>query len=242
MSQRLHYIKLLNLVGDFGGGGMFLAFGMVCGLLEVVKSGQGQVVDAAMVDGASTLMGLIYGLHAEGIWQDRRASNMVDSGTHFYDTYECADGKYVSIGAIEPKFYQTMREALDLAKDPEMDRQLDPAAWPALKEKVAAAFRTRTRDEWCDILEGSDVCFAPVLSLNEAPDHPHLKARSTFIRDGNLTHPAPAPRFSRTVAEVQGPPAIPGDHSAQTLVDWGFDADRVAQLLDLGAVVQRSED
>jgi alpha-methylacyl-CoA racemase len=228
----------LNLVGDFGGGGIFLAFGMVCGILEAIKSGQGQVVDAAMVDGASTLMGLIHGLMSEGNWVDQRSSNMLDTGTHYYDTYECADGKFVAVGAIEPKFYQNLLVALDLSDDPEMARQNDPAAWPDLKKKFTTAFLTRSRDEWCDILEGSDACFAPVLSLAEVPDHHHMKDRGVMIKDGPLTQPAPAPRFSRTIAEIQGPPVEAGHHTSDTLIDWGFEPEVVERLLDDKVVMQ----
>ncbi len=228
----------LNLVGDFGGGGMFLAFGMVCGMLEAAKSGQGQIVDAAMVDGASTLMGLIHGLMSEGNWVDQPASNMLDTGTHYYDTYECADGKFVAVGAIEPKFYQILLEALDLADDPEMERQHDPAAWPSLKKKFTAAFLTRSRDEWCEILEGSDACFAPVLSLAEVPEHHHMKARDVMVKEGGLVQPAPAPRFSRTTAEIQGPPVEAGHHTSKTLIDWGFEPETVDRLLADEVVMQ----
>ena len=232
----------LNLVGDFGGGGMFLAFGVVCALLEAAKSGKGQVVDAAMVDGASVLMTMIHGLLPQGRWRDERAANILDGASHFYDTYECADGKFVAIGSIEPKFYDLLLKALELDNDPAMAAQLEAANWPALKAKVAAAFRRRTRDEWCEILEGSDACFAPVLSLTEAYDHPHIKSRKTFISPGGVTQPAPAPRFSRTPAEVQGPPVPPGSNSIETLSDWGFSDDEVGRLLEDGAVQQFGDD
>jgi len=232
----------LNLVGDFGGGGMFLAFGMVCALLEAARSGRGQVVDAAMVDGISTLMAMIHGLLAQGLWRDERAANFLDTACHYYDTYECADGKFVAVGAIEPKFYKNLLQALDLADDPQAASQLEPADWPALKEKFAAIFRTRSRNEWCEILEGYDACFSPVLSLGEAYYHPHIKARGTFLYEKDLIQPAPAPRFSRTPAQVQGPPVVPGSHTIQTLTDWGFKAEKVQHLLTKGAVLQWQKD
>ena len=179
----------LNLLGDFGGGGMFLAFGMVCALLEATKSGRGQVVDAAMVDGTSMLMAMIHGLLAQGLWRDDRATNFLDTACHYYDTYECADGKFVAVGAIEPKFYKNLLQALDLADDPQANSQLEPADWPALKEKFTAVFRGRSREEWCEILDGCDACFAPVLSLREAYEHPHIKARGTFLHESR-PHPA----------------------------------------------------
>lgn len=187
----------LNMVGDFGGGGMLLAFGMICALYEAQKSGRGQVVDAAMVDGSAALMAMFYGLRAAGIWADERGVNLLDGGAHFYDTYETADGKYISVGAIEPQFYQLLLQHAGI-KDPDFGDQLDPKKWPALKEKITDIFKTKTRAEWCQIMEGTDICFAPVLSLDEAPNHPHNRERKTFVEVDGVRQPAPTPRFSRT--------------------------------------------
>ncbi|MBU4317069.1 MAG: CoA transferase [Proteobacteria bacterium] len=225
----------LNLVGDFGGGGMLLAFGMVCGILEAARSGKGQVVDAAMVDGAASLMTLMWGLKAMGMWTDERGVNLLDSGAHFYDTYETADGKYISIGSIEPQFYQLL---LKLAKidDPDFAYQQNREKWPELKEKITRIFKTKTREEWCKIMEGSDVCFAPVLSMEEALQHPHNIARSTFIEVDGVSQPAPAPRFSRTIAEISGPPPLAGEHNETALLDWGLSKDEIQSLLNKEAL------
>ena len=189
----------LNYVGDFGGGAMLLAVGMLAALLEAKASGQGQVVDAAMTDGAALLSTMMYGFAANGWWSNTRGANLLDGGAHFYDTYRCADGRYVAIGAIEPQFYATLRERCGLV-DPAFDAQMDPAAWPVLKEKLRDLFSTRSRDAWCALLEGSDACFAPVLDWDEAPRHAHNVARGTFVEVDGVVQPAPAPRFSRTGA------------------------------------------
>jgi alpha-methylacyl-CoA racemase len=223
----------LNLVGDFGGGALYLALGVVCGIVEAQKSGKGQVVDAAMTDGAASLMTMFYGMTAMGIWKDERGSNMLDGGAHFYDTYETKDGKYVSIGSIEPQFYKELMEKTGI-DDPAFAAQMDRSAWPTLKEKLAAKIRTKTRDEWDAIMSGSDVCYAPVLSLAEAPKHPHNVARKTFVELDGVVQPAPAPRFSRTAPEVQGPPRA-ADNVA-SLGAWGFSADEVAKLKAAGAI------
>jgi alpha-methylacyl-CoA racemase len=223
----------LNLVGDFGGGALYLALGVVCGIVEAQKSGKGQVVDAAMTDGAASLMTMFYGMTAMGIWKDERGSNMLDGGAHFYDTYETKDGKYVSIGSIEPQFYKELMEKTGI-DDPAFAAQMDRSAWPTLKEKLAAKIRTKTRDEWDAIMSGSDVCYAPVLSLAEAPKHPHNVARKTFVELDGVVQPAPAPRFSRTAPEVQGPPRA-ADNVA-SLEAWGFSADEVAKLKAAGAI------
>jgi len=223
----------LNLVGDFGGGALYLAFGLACGLLEAKRSGKGQVVDAAMTDGAASLMAMFYGMHAMGIWRDERGVNLLDSGAHFYDTYETRDGKYVALGSIEPQFYKELLEKTGIA-DPAFAAQMDRDSWPALKDKLAAAIKTKTRDEWDAIMLGSDVCYAPVLSLAEAPKHPHNAARKTFVEVDGVVQPAPAPRFSRTVPEVQGPPA-PADNDV-TLSAWGFDAAEIDTLRTAGAI------
>jgi len=226
----------LNLIGDFGGGGLLLAYGILAALLERTKSGKGQVVDAAMVDGASALMAIIFGAHASGWWKDERFSNMLDGGAHFYDCYETSDGKYVSIGSIEPQFYAILLEKLGLAGE-DLPKQMDRSAWPKLKERFVAIFKTKTRDAWCEIMEGTDICFAPVLSLGEAPEHPHIKARGTFVEVAGVKQPGPAPRFSRTQAVIERPPAHPGEHTDEALVDWGFSKADVAKLRESGAVV-----
>lgn len=226
----------LNLVGDFGGGGMLLAFGLLCGLLEAQKSGKGQVVDAAMVDGAAALMACIYGMKArDGFWSNERSSNMLDGGAHFYGTYECSDGKWVSFGSIEPQFYALLLEKCGL-DDPDFQGQMDRAKWPELRAKIAAVIKTKSREEWCNIIEGSDVCFAPVLDLDEVTEHPHNKARNTFIEVEGVVQPAPAPRFSRTVPKVQNPPPTAGENTEEALADWGFAADEIAGLKESGAI------
>ncbi len=227
----------LNLVGDFGGGALYLALGVVAGILETQKSGKGQVVDAAMVDGAASLMTAIYGMHGSGFWNDNRGDNVLDTGAHYYDVYETKDGKFVSIGSIETKFYDELLELSGLKRE-ELARQNDRNAWPAMKLKVAACFKTKTRDEWCKIMEGSDVCFAPVLSMAEAPKHPHNKHRGTFIEEGGVVQPGPAPRFSRTPSKIQRPPARPGEHTEEALRDWGFSASDLDGLRKAAAIVQ----
>jgi len=192
----------LNLLGDFGGGGMYLAFGMVCALFEAARSGQGQVVDAAIVDGTAHLMAMIYGMRQAGYWQDRRGANMLDGGAHFYGVYQCKCGGFVSIGAIEPKFYAELLAKTGVDADI-FQPQLDAARWPALRRALAAAFAEKSRDEWCAILEGSDCCFAPVLGIDEAPTHPHNAARGIFVNQDGVTQPAPAPRLSRTPGAIR---------------------------------------
>ncbi|HEY9558480.1 MAG TPA: CaiB/BaiF CoA-transferase family protein [Acidimicrobiales bacterium] len=225
----------LNLVGDFGGGGMLLAYGLVCGILSAQRSGEGQVVDAAMVDGAAVLMTMFHAFRAMGIWDDARGTNMLDSGAHFYDVYETADGKYVSIGSIEPQFYAELLRLTGLEGE-DLPYQHDKTQWVALKERLAGVFKGKTRDEWCEIMEGTDVCFAPVLSLTEAPLHPHNVQRGTFVERDGVVQPAPAPRFSATPTEIQRPPAHAGQHTDEVLADWGFNSSRIAKLRDAGAV------
>ena len=220
----------LNLVGDFGGGGMLLAFGMVCALYEARKSGQGQVVDAAMTDGSAALMAMIYGLKAAGLWNDKPGTNLLDTGAHFYDTYETADNKFIAIGAIEPQFYEGLLKLAEI-DDPDFQNQLDFTQWPRLKDKLSILFKTKTRQAWCDIMEGSDVCFAPVLSMSEAPEHPHNKQRKTFIENEGVLQPAPAPRFSRTKPEIKGPPPTPGQDTQSVLADFGFSAQEIESLI-----------
>ena len=229
----------MNMVGDFGGGGMFLAFGVVCALLEASRSGEGQVVDTAMVDGTATLMSMFWTMSQTGLHDaSRRGVNLLDTGAHFYDVYECADGEYVSIGSIEPQFYAELMRLTGLVDDPDFAQQMDRSQWPALKKRLAEIFRTKTRDEWCEIMERTDVCFAPVLRMDEAAEHPHNVARGTFVEVGGTTQPAPAPRFSRTQATIDRPPAHDGQHTREVLGDWGVSADRIETLVDSGAVKQ----
>jgi len=225
----------LNLVGDFGGGGMYLAFGMVCAILEAHQSGEGQVVDAAMVDGAASLMTFFHGFRAMGIWNDERGTNLLDTGAHFYDVFECSDGEYVSIGSIEPQFYAELREKLELT-DEKWDQQMSRSMWPELKAELAAIFKRRTRDEWCELMEHSDICFAPVLSMEEAPKHPHNVHRGTFVERHGVVQPGPAPRFSRTEAEIQRPPAHAGQHTDELLADVGYAAEEISALRQAGSV------
>jgi alpha-methylacyl-CoA racemase len=219
----------LNLVADFGGGGMMLAFGVVCAVLESRSSGKGQVVDAAMTDGAALLGAMMYGFRGDGSWSDQRASNLLDGGAPFYDTYACADGKFISIGAIEPQFYALLMKLAEIS-DPDFDAQMDRSQWPALKQKFAALFESKTRADWCALLEGTDVCFAPVLDMGEAPAHPHNRARNTFVEIDGVVQPAPAPRFSRTAPEVSNAASLPGKGCMAALKDWGWDDAGIAAL------------
>lgn len=208
----------LNYIGDYGGGAMLLAVGLLAALNEARNSGRGQVVDAAMTDGAALLSSLFYGLKAAGQWSGERGGNLLDGGAHFYDTYACADGKFVAIGAIEPQFFRRLCELCGLDES-FAAQQMDRSQWPLMKLRLADVFRTRTRDEWCSVLEGSDACFAPVLDWDEAPAHPHNRARGTFVTLGDVVQPAPAPRFSRTPAET--PRAGRSADLAVALDDWG---------------------
>jgi len=219
----------LNLVGDFGGGAMYLAFGLVCALLEAQKSGRGQVVDAAMVDGAASLMSMFWTFKNMGMFVEDRESNMLDGATHFYDTYETKDGKYISLGSIEPQFYRLLIEKAEL--DPaRFAPQMVTSKWPELKAELSEVFKSKTRDEWCAIMEGTDVCFAPVLSLSEAPNHPHMKARKTFVELDGITQPAPAPRFSRTAPQLTVNARKVGQDTAAVLKDFGFNAAEIETL------------
>lgn len=226
----------LNLVGDFGGGGMLLAFGIAAALVERATSDKGQIVDAAMVDGAATLMGMFHSMAAMGVWSEERGTNLLDTGAHFYDTFETSDGKYVSIGSIEPQFYAELLEKLELENE-DLPSQMDKSGWSGLKERFEGIFKSKTRAEWCEIMEGSDVCFAPVLSLSEVTDHPHIKHRKTFVEVNGMVQPAPSPRFSRTVPALDLPPAHAGQHSEEVLVSFGFGTDEIAKLRDAKAVV-----
>ena len=223
----------LNLVADCGGGAMLLAMGVLAGVISAKNTGQGQVVDAAMTDGAAVLMSMMYTLKAMGQWTQERGSNLLDGGAHFYDTYQCSDGKWLSVGAIEPQFYALLLEKTGI-DDPAFKAQWDRSQWPALKEKLAAVLATRTRTEWCAIFEGTDACVAPVLDMDEAPAHPHNQSRGTFIDVAGVTQPAPAPRFSGTPAGQPTPPDPEGD--AQVLTAWGFSADELAGLRAQGAL------
>jgi alpha-methylacyl-CoA racemase len=225
----------LNLVGDYGGGGMLLALGVVAALYEARTSGQGQVVDAAMSDGAAILMAAQYGLAAKGFWSDERESNFLDGSAPFYGNYACADGGFVSIGPIEPQFYRLLLQKCGI-DDPQFAKQWERAEWPALKAKLAALFKTRSRDEWCALLEGSDACFAPVLSMSEAPRHPHNVARGTFVTSDGLTQPAPAPRFGRTPSVLPLPAPGIGDDTADLLRAIGHEEADITGLVEAGVV------
>jgi alpha-methylacyl-CoA racemase len=219
----------INLVGDYGGGAMFLAMGLLAGILQARESGRGQVVDCAMSDGAASLMSVCYGLFAEGSWKLERGVNMLDGGRPNYDTYECADGEWIAIAASETPFYAKLRELMEL-DDPEFDHQRDRSHWPSLKAKIAARFKTRTRAEWAALMDGTDACFAPVLDMSQAPSHPHNVARGTFVEIDGVVQPAPAPRFSATPGRIQGPAPRIGEHNELALRAWGIADDEIARL------------
>jgi len=226
----------LNLIGDFGGGALYLAFGVVCGILEAQRSGRGQVVDAAMVDGAASLMTAFFGMMAAGLGSHERGTNILDTGAHFYEVYECADGRWISVAAIEGKFYAELLRRLDI--DPAtLPAQMDREHWPAAKSQLAALFKTRTHEEWCGLLEGTDACFAPVLTTDEAPEHPHNKARRTYVEIDGIVQPGPAPRFSRTVPDLPIPPQPRRglDKAEAILADW-FDPTEIAELRAVGSL------
>ncbi len=225
----------LNLLGDYGGGGLLLAFGIACGLLEARRSGQGQVIDAAIVDGAALLTTMVHELAPLGLWNERRGTNLLDGGAPFYGVYETADGEHMAVGALEPKFYAELLGRLGLDAG-DLPAPADRARWPQLRERLAAVFRTRTRAEWCELLEGSDACVAPVLRPSEAPAHRHNLERGTFVPVGGSPQPAPAPRFSRTPPTPPSPPPAPGQHTDEVLAAWGFDAAEIAGLRAAGAV------
>ena len=227
----------LNLVGDFGGGGMLLAFGIVAALYERGISGKGQVIDAAMTDGSALLMNSIFGLMEQGVWNQNRGSNLLDGGAHFYGTYETKDGRFVSIGSIEPQFYALLLEKTGLDQDPDLAKQMSRDDWPKLREKLAAVLATKTRDDWDEIMLGTDICYAPILNFDEAVAHPHNQARNTFVASADILQAAPAPRFSRTEPELPEPPVAPGEHSEEVLASIGLDAAAIAELKSSGAVV-----
>ena len=219
----------LNLIGDFGGGAMYLLSGVLAALLERHSSGKGQVIDAAMTDGTASLLSGFYGMMAMGMWTTDRYKNRLDGGAFYYGSYECADGKHISLGSLEPQFYELLLEKCGI-EDESFDEQLDQEAWPLKRQKMEAIFKTKTRNQWCEILEGTDVCFAPVLDLEEAPDHPHNKERNTFVNFEGITQPAPAPRFSRTQGTIQSSANLTGENSEEILEKWGFTNDQISNL------------
>ena len=219
----------LNLIGDFGGGAMYLLSGVLAALLERHSSGKGQVIDAAMTDGTASLLSGFYGMMAMGMWTTDRYKNRLDGGAFYYGSYECADGKHISLGSLEPQFYELLLEKCGI-EDESFDEQLDQEAWPLKRQKMEAIFKTKTRNQWCEILEGTDVCFAPVLDLEEAPDHPHNKERETFVNFEGITQPAPAPRFSRTQGTIQSSANLTGENSEEILEKWGFTNDQISNL------------
>ncbi len=228
-------IPPLNLVGDFGGGALYLAFGLLAGVLHARETGEGQVIDCAMSDGAASLMAMFYGFKAAGAWTSRRRDNLLDGGAHFYDTYQCADGAWISIASIEPQFYALLLEKTGIT-DPDFAAQMDRGRWPELKARLAKVIAAQPRDAWIELMEGTDVCFAPVLDLDEAPHHPHNQARGTFVDIDGVTQPAPAPRFSKTPGVIAGPPPAIGAHSREALSDWGLSASEI-EALDAAAVI-----
>ncbi|WP_269619864.1 CaiB/BaiF CoA transferase family protein [Zhongshania sp. BJYM1] len=225
----------LNLVGDFGGGGMFLAFGLMCAIFESSRSGHGQVIDVSMVEGSAALMHMMYAWMASNRWRDERGVNLLDGASYFYDSYETADGKYVSIGSLEPQFFELLLEKAEL--DPaEFSTQSDESKWPELKAKLTAVMKRKTRDEWCDVMEGSDVCFAPILSMNEAPEHPHNKFRESYLRTDGVLQAAPAPKFSRTAPSVPASPPAAGSNTRDVLSGLGYSNEQIAQLAEQGVL------
>jgi alpha-methylacyl-CoA racemase len=225
----------LNLLGDLGGGALYLAFGLLAAIIHARETGQGQVVDCAISDGVASLMAGVYGLHAAGEWTNERRANLLDGGAHFYDTYRCRDGKWVSIAALEPQFYALLLQEVGLT-GPDLERQRDKSTWPEVRNKLQEVLARRTRDEWTGSLEGRDTCFAPVLDLNEAPQHPHNLARETFLEVDGVVQPAPAPRFSLTPGSIQGPAPAIGEHNESALQDWGFTQSELAELRASGAL------
>ncbi len=225
----------LNLVGDFGGGALYLAFGLLAGVIQARETGKGQVIDCAMSDGAASLMSMFYGFKASGIWKEERRSNLLDGGAHFYDTYQCSDGKWISIGSIEPQFYALLLEKTGI-DDPAFQAQMDRGQWDNLRDKLATVIAQKSQDEWSQIMGATDVCFAPVLDLDEAPKHPHNVARETFVDLGGVIQPAPAPRFSATPGKIQGPPPATGAHDREALTDWGFSGAEIDALQASGAL------
>ena len=227
----------LNLVGDFGGGALYLAFGLLAGIIEAKSSGKGQVVDCAMIDGAASLMTMFFNMKAVGMWSAERDSNLLDGGAHFYDTYACADGKWLAVGSIEPQFHAELVKGLGLPADT-FGMYMDRSKWPEFSQRIAGVVKTKTRDEWMKVFDGTDACVAPVLSMDEAPKHPHNAERKTFVESFGVVQPNAAPRFSRTAGAVNGAPAMAGKHSTEVLESWGIAADRREAFLKAGAVAQ----
>jgi alpha-methylacyl-CoA racemase len=225
----------LNLVGDFGGGAMYLLAGVLAALVERASSNKGQVIDAAMTDGTASLLTPFYGMMAMGMWTTQRNDNRLDGGAHYYGSYTCSDGKHISIGSIEPQFYALLLELCGI-DDPEFLKQNEKESWASLRQKLEELFATKTQAQWCELLEGTDVCFAPVLNLAEAPQHPHNEARASFVDFEGVTQPAPAPRFSRSQSGIQSSAAIAGEHSEEILKDWGFDDHTIAELARENAI------
>lgn len=226
----------VNYLGDFGGGGMLLAFGMVSGLLAVKNGAPGQIIDCAMTDGSALLTTMIWGFLAGGAWRDERGVNLLDTGAHFYNVYETKDGRWISIGSIEPQFYALLREKLGLAEDPRFDAQLDPARWDELKREFSKIFKTKTREEWCALMEGGDICFAPVLNFDEAKAHPHNRARATFTAPAGVAQPSPAPRFSLSGARQPAPPQRPGADADDLLRSIGRSEEAIVRLRADGVI------
>jgi len=224
----------INLVGDFGGGGMFLAFGMACAIIQAQRSGKGQVVDVSMVEGSANLMHMMYSMKAMGVWSEERGTNLLDTGAHFYDTYETKDGKFVAVCAIEKRFFKVLIETLAISEI-DLTDQYNEAKWPEHEKILATLFRSKSRDDWSGIFEGTDACFAPVLSLNEAPEHPHSQARNSYVSVDGIQQPAPAPRFSRTKSEIQNSPTEVGEFDQQILADWGLTDAEIATYLQAGS-------
>ena len=221
----------LNLIGDFGGGAMYLLSGVLAALLERHSSGKGQIIDAAMTDGTASLLSGFYGMMAMGMWTTDRYKNRLDGGAFYYGSYECKDGKHISLGSLEPQFYALLLEKCEI-KDESFKEQLDQETWPLKRQKMEALFKTRTRDQWCELLEGTDVCFSPILDLEEAPNHPHNKDRDTFVDFEGVTQPAPAPRFSRTQGNIQASASLIGENSEEILEKWGFTNDQINSMRD----------
>src|SRR5258706_5992713 len=219
----------LNLIGDFGGRALYLDHRLLAWVISARATGNGQVIDCAMSDGAASLMAMFYGMKSSGVWSDERRHNLLDGGAHFYDPYQCSDGKWISLGSIEPQFYALLLEKTGI-NDPEFHAQMDRSKWPSLRAKLANVIKTKTRDEWTEIMAGTDVCFAPVLTLEEAPRHPHNAARPTFVDVGGVMQPAPAPRFLGTPGQIQSAPHAIGGDNETALADWGFSAAAIEDL------------
>ncbi|MSP43619.1 MAG: CoA transferase [Alphaproteobacteria bacterium] len=230
----------LNLVGDYGGGALYLAMGVLAGVIEARQSGRGQTIDCAMTEGAASLMTMTYSMHAQGRWNEGRGNNPVAGGSHYYSVYETKDGKYISVGSGEAKFYALLLEKTGLDKARDLPHQQDAGQWPAMKERMQKIFHTKTRDEWCAIMEGTDVCFGPVLNMDESMAHPHNVAREAFVSVAGVMQPAPAPRFDRTKSEIRQPPSIPGEDTDRTMAAWGFTPQEIAALHSAGAIKQHS--